>query len=279
MDRPIALIDLSDVGNTSLGVKILQAPIAQSLQTQLQAAIDAAAASDAQYAMVQGLELGGSGSGATWRAMLTLTENQGWGFNTSVPCAIAKVYCAEARDAAEIETVLGHIYAAIAAAATNDPFVWQPRIAGSGRDGTYMVCVLWADGSPGQPTISVQSTAQQGPYTAAQTVASLTIPQSVNGLVATQQFWFVRWGVVLNDATGSGAKARLELNSAPLVESDEIGAAAEWQANSSVYVHTQSTVAPSVFDLIVEPTVPGLAINCRGIYLVATQQNYNLALT
>lgn len=280
MDRPIRLVDLQPgVPVPELGVKVLQAPEPADLAAQIQGAIDAAAAGVAEYPMVHGLELAGAGGGATWRAIVTLTETAGWGINTSIPCAVARVMCATAANAAELETVLGKLYTAIAAAASNEPVVWQPRIVGSGRDGTYLVSLLWADGSPGRPLSSIQSTPPQGPYTAATTLMSLTIPQALNGIADTRQFWQVQWGAALNDVAGTGAKLRLELNTVSQVEFDILGSAPQWQPNASVFMYTQSEAGPAVLDLIAEPTVGGNAINVKGVYLIARQVSYNLAET
>lgn len=277
MQRPIILNQLVDVAIPALGIKVREACTAADLQTQLQAVIAAAALVANPYPMIHGLELGGGGGGATYRGSLTVTRELGWGFGTSIPAAAAHVEIRSARNRRQIEEQLTQIYAAIAAAATELPYVWQVKVVGTGRDGSYLIGVLWSNGFPGRPTISVQETAPQGPYLAATTIQTLTIPRTVLGLGATETTWRIEWGAAVNDTTSSGAKLRLELDLGTLVEFEEIGSAAEWRSNESVYVHTQSSAADSVFGLVIEPTVGGNAVSCRGAHLVATMMNYNLA--
>jgi hypothetical protein len=279
MDRPILLNDLVDAGIPALGVKVCEAQHVANLTTELQAVITAAAASAATYPMVEGFELAGGGGGNTVRGTLTITENQGWGFGTSIPAALAHVIIKTARNAPEIETVLAKAYAAIAAAATRDPYVWCQRIVGTGRDGSYVVGLLWSDGFPGPPTISTHHTPAQGPFLAGTSLLALTIPQAVGGLAGAQQFWRIEWGAAVNDVVGTGCKLRLELAGVPVVEFEQLGTAVQWQCNEHVYIHTQDTAGPSNFNLTIEPTVGGNGVNCRGAHLVATQLNYNLALS
>lgn len=281
MDRPVKLSSIipERCPNAALGIKVREAQDPKTLAAELRAAIGAAAASNASYPMLQGLEIGASGGGANWRGMLTLTENQGWGFATSIPCALAKIECAAAAHSAELETVLGQMYARIQAEATQEPYIWQPRIAGSGRDGTYLVALAWSDGFPGKPTIAVQSSEQAGPTIGMVPILYLQLPQAPSGLVAAQQMWRIEWGVVLNDVHASGARGRLLVDFAPKVETQEIGSVNEWRSIGGVYMHTQSTSGPTHFHLSVGPVVGGHQVNWRGSYLIATQLNYNLAET
>lgn len=270
MDRPIALSKLIQVGVPELGVKILEAPYHSTLEAMVQEAIDDAAASAAVYPFIQGLRAAGSGGGATWRVMLTIAESVGWGNNDQLPCDRARFYCAPAQNAAQLMTVLAQLYARIAAAATASPIVWEPILLGTGRDGSYLVGLLWVDGAPGDPTYSQSSYAASGPYTAKTTILSFSIPQSLGGANANRHHWLIFWNCMLNDATGSGAIARLVRDTVTIQESEEIGSAAEWNSMGSHHIQEQSG-AGMTFDLEIEPTVGGNAINVRACALSAIQ--------
>ena len=274
MDRPILLVNLQHAPNPELGVKVLSAPDPDTLTRRCQALINAAAAGGSASPFVQGFELAGGGSGASCQAILTLTRNLGWGLNTSIPAALARVKFRKARAPEQITRVLELMYAEIAAEASLAPFIWQPRIVGTGRDGTYLIGLLWADGSIGNMCLNVEAFAVAGPYTAATTILTLNVPATPDGTVDTDQSWHVTWGAIVNDADATGVKLRLERNSVSLWEHEEILAATDWESCFGQYNHLQSAAGASTYDLIVEPTVGGNAVNVRGVSLRAEICNY-----
>jgi hypothetical protein len=256
------------------GIKVIEARDPETLTRRVQAYIDAAAGGGFFSPYLQGFELAGSGAGATCRAILTITKNLGWGLNTSMPCALARVLFREAKHSQQLWEVIEQMWITIAGEGGADAFVWQPRIVGTGRDGSYLVGIAWCDGSFGSVLLGVESFPAQGPYTAATNIGSIVIPQTPGGLVETEQTWHVTWGAICNDAAGTGVKLRVELDTVSIWESEEILAATDWDANFGQCNHLQSAAGDSTYDLIVEPTVGGNAVNVRGVSLRAEICNY-----
>jgi hypothetical protein len=273
MDRPILLTNLFNVATPELGVKVLEAPDPATLTTRANAVIAAAAAGGSASPYLQGFHLAGGGAGESCRAILTLGKNVGWGLFTSIPANLARVIFRRAHHHQQLTEVLEQMYAAIAAAGGDDAFVWEPQIVGTGRDGSYLVGLAWCDGTVGSLCLNAESFAETGPYTTPTTILSLTIPQSPDATLDSVTSWRVSWGMLVNDTTSSGAGCRLNMDGAPLWESYEAGAAAEWQANGAQYNHVQSATGPTVFDLIAVNTGVN-AISVRGCYLRAEIANY-----
>ncbi len=274
MDRSILLSNLHSGTHPELGVKIACARDPVTLTREVQAYIDAAAVAGIEAPFVQGFELAGGGAGDSCQAIVTITENFGWGLNTSVPCSLARVLFRRANSVGQLRTVLDQMYVAIAAAGGANAFVWQPRIVGTGRDGSYLIGMLWCDGNVGDLCLTASAFGQQGPFVAAQTVLSVTIPQTPSGTVDSDSAWEVQWSGVVNDVAGTGVKLRLEFNTIPFWEDDHIGAATDWDSRGHVRVFTASPLGTSTIDLIVEPRVGGNAVNIRQAYLKAEICNY-----
>lgn len=272
MDRPILISNLSNVATPLLGVKVIEAPDPATLTTRVNAAIYAAAAAGYSSAFLQGFELAGGGAGESCRAIITLTRNLGWGLFTSIPCILAKVLYRRASHSDQLTRVLEQMYAYILA---NDPgaIVWQPRIVGTGRDGSYLIGLVWSSSTVGSLCLNVESFSESGPYTTPTTILSVTIPQTPDATVATETAWRVSWGMIVNDTTGSGAGVRLSEDTVPIWDTYETGAAAEWQESSGQHNHIQSAAGPTTFDLIAVNTGAN-AISVRGAYLRAEIANY-----
>lgn len=273
MDRSILLSNLTVPGNPELGIKVRQSRDPDSLTAQVQSAIDAAAAGGASYPYLQGCELAGGGGGDSVRAIVTLTRTVGWGLHTSIPAALARVLFRRANNAAEIETVLAQMYAAILASGGSDAFVWQPRIVGTGRDGAYVIGIVWSDGGVGSLAMNTESFAVSGPYTAATNILFLTIPQIVNANVNAEQAWLVTWGMLVEDTVGGGFRVRLEENGANVWEQVDIGAANIWRGATGHHQVIQSAVGDLGYGLWVEP-IGVNALNVRGCFLRAEIANY-----
>jgi len=273
MDRPILLTNLYNVATPLVGVKVVEAADPATLTERCQAIIDAAAGAGYASAYLQGFELAGGGAGDSCRAILTLTRNLGWGLLTSPPAGLARVMFRRASHSREITTVLEQMYAAIADGATYSPFIWQPRIVGTGRDGSYLIGLCWSDGNPGHVVLNTEAFAEAGPFTEPTTILSLTVPRTVDGTVDTETSWLVSWGMIVNDTTSSGAGIRLDMNAVPLWETYEAGAAAEWQDGSAQYNHIQDDAALTTFDLVVVNTGVN-AVSVRGAYLRAELAGY-----
>lgn len=273
MDRLTRLNRLYDPGVASMGVKVIEAPDPQDLTTETQAAIDAFAASGEIMPFVHGFELAGGGGGDSARVILTMARSLGWGLMTAMPASRARAIFKRAQNAAEIETVLVKMYAAIAAAATYEPNVWQPRIVGTGRDGSYLIGILWCDGEAGILCRNQESFAASGPYTTATTILTVTIPQTLAGIQATDSAWHVTWGMIVEDVAGTKVKTRLELNAGSLWESEVSGGAGIWQPVFGQYNHYQDPAGASLFALIVEPN-GGNQVNVRGCSLRAELAQY-----
>ncbi len=275
MDRAILLSNLHTGAHPELGVKVASAPDPATLTRVVQGYIDAAAGGGIGSPFVQGFELAGAGAGASCRATVTLTKNLGWGLLTSVPCSLARVLFRRASTVGQINTVLDQMYVAIAAAGGSDAFVWQPRIVGTGRDGSYLIGILWCDGTIGSVALTETATATQGPFVAAQTILSLTIPQTPDGTVDTDENWVLRWRAVVNDVVGTGVILRVEYNAATIWEDDHAGVVTDWDSRAGVYSFSTSPLGPGQLDLIVEPRVGGNGVNVRQAYMRAEIANYN----
>jgi hypothetical protein len=163
------------------------------------------------------------------------------------------------------------MYTEIAAEASNDPFVWNPRIVGSGRDGTYLIALLWSDGFPGNPTMDASEPGQLGPFVAETTIVSLVIPQSVNGIVDTEHSWVVHWDIMVQDTAATGVYARLERNGVPVQEAQITGLATDWWPCGSHLVHDQDSTGATTYDVVIEPVVGGNAVTVRDTHLTAVE--------
>lgn len=274
MDRPILLTNLSNVATPELGIKVLEAPDPVDLTAQAQAAIDAAAAGAAEFPYVHGFEFGASGGGDTSRVILTLGRNLGWGLSlTSIPASLAHILFRRAQNAAELTRVLEQMYADIAAQGGSNAYVWQPRIVGSGRDGSYLIGILWSDGGVGSVVLNTEAFAVSGPYTAATNILFLTIPQTVNANVNSETAWLLTWGMLVEDTVGGGFRVRLEEDGGNLWEQVDIGAANIWRNATGHHQVIQSAAGALGFGLWVEP-IGVNALNVRGCYLRAELANY-----
>jgi len=254
MDRPILLTALNVAGQPGLGVHVAEASHPAGLETRVAAILAAAAAAAVPGPYIQGISLAGGGGGATWRVSLTCTSNLGWGLDTAISAAAARFVCGCARNATEIETVLGILYQRIAAAAQNPPFVWSVQVATSGRDGSCLVGILWSDGIVGQPTYEAHEAGPVGAFTGKHTMCTFTIPATLSGGPADSGYWSLHWSVAVSDPTGGGVKARLLQGAATVrAEYEQVGGATEWLPAAGVYRHGQGAGA-TIFSIEVEST-------------------------
>jgi len=254
MDRPIQLSSLNVAGQPALGVRVAEAYDPTSLETRVAALLAAAAAATVPGAYVQGFTLAGGGGGASYRAAFTCTSNLGWGLDTALAAGAARFVCGSARNAPEMHAVLAILYDRIATAAQNNPFVWDVQISGSGRDGSYLIGILWSDGIVGQPTYEAHEAGPVGAFTGKHTMCTFTIPATLSGGPADAGYWALHWSVAVADATGGGVKARLLQGAATVrAEYEQIGAANEWLPAAGVYRHGQGAGA-TIFSIEVEST-------------------------
>jgi len=273
MDRPIILGNIYNLGAPELGQHVVEAVDPVDLETEVERVFAAAAACGVSFPYIQGFSLAGGGAGNTVRATFQVVSNLGWGLNTAIPAARAHFCAGVARTSADIKRVTEYIFERLNLAyPTDDVFIWDVQIAGSGRDGSYWVGVLWSVGIVGRPTYWQHALPSSGPYAIPTTILLLTIPQSVGGITGTLGFWSIHWSIAVNDVGGAatGVKARLLLDGVTVAtEYEQTNAVAtDWMCMGGVYLLTQSPAAPVTVAIEVEPGA-GNTCNVRDANLLA----------
>jgi hypothetical protein len=153
---------------------------------------------------IAGMHVGGGGDGADWQITYTVSLQDGpGGAGTSVSTGSARVSIAIATDPSEIDRVLDQLRAEIFDATTppGAALVYQTQVCGGGRDGAYLVALLWGPGGELPALLSDEDPAEQGPFGAETVLATLTVPgQPVSGAEA---YYTLDWGGLVNETTGA----------------------------------------------------------------------------
>ena len=266
MDHPVLVGNLLGPENES-GPWVVEARDPVTLQRQANALLAAFAAASSLPLAVHNWEISGGGGGANWRLMFSVAFSVGWGLNTSVPLRVAAFDFRVASHKDQLRAQAQDIYGALPV----DAFVWGTKVAGSARDGTYLVGVLWStdsDGS-GRPTIEADSLAEAGPYDAETTIIGLAVPQCSQGLAQNQREYYLHYAVLFNDTTGnSGVLARLTLGGATVTESRITEAATDWVCFAGVIHEIQSAAGAHQYTLRVD-VVGANQVSYRGAVMAA----------
>jgi len=270
VDRPISVANLLNP-DPNLGLYAFEGSHAETIQDQFSNQITQLAAliPGVPY-VISSWTLTGGGAGAGWRASFDVGLNPGWGFNTCIPLRLARLVCREVQHAGQLRAVVADMLGALPPTA----FVFGIKHAASGRDGTYLVGILYClqGAGSGNPSYYTDNYATQGPFVAETTVLSLTLPQTPLGDAVLGRDWAVHYCMLLNDTTGaSGVLGRLKRNTVTLVESRLTLPATDWVSFSGVHYQTQDNTGATLLELTVD--VVGANVSVRGACLMALLMN------
>jgi hypothetical protein len=269
MNRPITVANLLQEPN--IGPQSFEGSHAQTLETQFNNSLTSLFASLPQSPyVVNGWDIVGGGGGAAWRASYDVGLNPGWGLNTSPPLGLTRVVFKEVKHARQMRPVVWEMLASLPATA----YVWSIKYAASGRDGTYLVGILYSlDGfGSGHLTYVAEVDGPVGPFVAETTVATLTIPQVISGIAAQQREYAVHYGLLLNDTTGAaGVIARLKGNGVTYRECQYTTPATDWVQFAGCKSQNQLAGADVVMELTVD--VVGANVSARGAHIHALVVN------
>jgi hypothetical protein len=216
--------------------------------------------------VVTGWDIAGGGGGAAWRASYEVGLNPGWGLNTSPPLGLTRMVCKEVKHARQIRPTLWEMLSNLPPTA----YHWGTKYAGSGRDGTYLVAVLYSlDGfGSGRLTYATEVDGPVGPFVAETTVATLTIPKVISGIAAQQREYAVHYGLLINDTTGaSGVIARLKENGVTCRECQYTSPATDWLQFAGCKTILQLPAVDVVLELTVD--VVGANVSARTAHIHA----------
>jgi hypothetical protein len=273
MDRPAPINDVYDVAHC--GMLMFEAEDPEDLALQMQTAFATAAAAAPDFPWIQSWDLSGGGGGANWRAQVEICTNRGWGLNTAIPAGFARVAFGVAQNSPECVIVANNLMQAIQAAEP-DTLIWGWKSAGGGRDGAYLVGVMYCNGSGGRPTYYEAALAPQGPFVASTGILLFNLPQTLGGLPATERTWMVQYSIEIEDTTGAnGVSAELTLDGGQLKAINFAAPAGEWHTFSGHVLHPQSIAGASQYQINVAPV--GANVSCRGAVLSAVMINNQVA--
>lgn len=269
MNRPITVANL--LQDPNIGPQSFEGSHAATIETQFNNSLTSlfAALPESPY-VVTGWDIVGGGGGAAWRASYDVGLNPGWGLNTSPPLGLTRFVCKQVKHAIQIRPVLLEMLGNLPPTA----YVWGTKYAASGRDGTYLVGVLYSLSGYGSGLMSyeIHDYTTGGPYVAETTVLQLTIPQVISGVAAQQREYAVHYSMLLNDTTGaSGVLGRLKSNTITQVECQYTTPATDWVQFSGIFYQLQSATSDVVLELTCD--VVGANVSVRGAVLAAFLQN------
>ena len=268
MDRPMPIADLLQLPTGN--VLTLSAADPHTLANRVNALFASFAGSGVYFPYVVGWSLGGGGGGAKYRCTVELSKTVCWGVNTAIPASLCKMRCASAVHDDQLDEVCHQMLQAIQAE-DPDSFVWGSKITGSGRDGTYMVGILYSTGGMGgMPTYNVEALDPVGPFVAATVVASLTLPRSTGVGYEANRTYLINYSLEVEDTTGAAGVIadfnRLVPPADVLAQQEWAAPAAEWLQFSGHVYRAQETVDQQ-FDLRVTPV--GANVSCRRARITA----------
>lgn len=269
MDRPALRGNLT-LPDPNLGVYAFEASRAAALQAQVNTSLAALGAGFTFPVSVRSWDVSGGGGGSAWRLAFDCCLDPGWGLNTSPPILLTRVVCREVKHATQLRAAAQALLLTLA----EDCYIWGVKYASSGRDGTYLVAILYStDGgqATGRMTYSAQATAEQGPYAVATLVTDIEIPLPAQASPYTVREYICHYAMTVQDNSGgAGVKATLKLNSAVIHEQQWI-AAGDWIGFSGVYKFSQEVASTQLLELFVEPLA--VTVSVRGVSLNAVLIN------
>jgi hypothetical protein len=219
------------------------------------------------------MHVGGGGDGADWQITYTVSLEDGPGVcGQSVSTGSARVSLAIATDPAEIDRVLAQLRAEIFDATTppGSALVYQTQVCGGGRDGAYLVALLWGPGGELPAILNSENPSEQGPFSGPTTVASLIIPGQP--LPGSEAYYTLDWGGLVNETTGATG-VTLELwqtigAGAPTMIRQAVtsGTGSEWAALAGVLTNKQ-TADDWTYELRAD-VIGGSTVTVRGVFLI-----------
>lgn len=263
MDRPIqrALIHLpSDL----LGPRVYEAAYPANLAEQFNAGIATVAAAPFPT-VVCSWGIAGGGGGAGWRASFDVGLNPGWGLHTSPPARLAGMVCDLAQHSAEIQAVTYRLLESI----PGDAFIWGIRHAASGRDGTYLVAILYTlqGWGSGKMTYELGSFQPLGPFNGEALVLQIALPPAVNGDPLLSKEYSVQFSMLLNDTSGNaGVFGRFKRDGSTVYESRITQPSTDWVSFAGSY-YTDQGPSGRILQLWVEPSSEA-QVSCRGLHML-----------
>jgi len=267
MDRPIIVSNLLAPNADYTGLHCFEASHAAAMETQFNNSLTQLAAQlDGAPYPVLSWDIVGGGGGAGWRASFDIGLTAGWGLNTSPPLPLTRFVCREVKHATQIRTVVQAMLAHL----PPNAYCWGIKQAASGRDGTYLIAILYSLSGLGSGLMSYAATAYDpsGPFVAETTILAITIPAAVNADPVLARDYAVHYSMLLNDTTGaSGVIGRFKANGATLVQSEILQAATEWITFAGVHHQIQDTAGATLLELTAD--VVGANVTVRGAAIVA----------
>jgi hypothetical protein len=284
MDRPM---QLDRIRQPNRGIFTIGSSDPESLERLSLDLFARILAQDAQ-SFVCGMHLGGGGGGADWQITYTTAESPGMGFaGTSVWVGDARISVALATDATELDRVVAQLLEQIATGAITTAPVYDIQIAGGGRDGAYLVVVLWGTATQPPPYKREFASPEQGPYTSE--TALLTVPLNLpsTASVDNQIEYLILWGAILNETSGTdGINFRLQETEGAgspgpwttTAETTHSAPSTEWRSQGGAR-HVLQSVDPalllsSFLRLTVEPNGTS-EVSARNAYLYAIRVGDN----
>jgi len=269
MDRPIPVSDLQLLvgGNC----RCVEASYPPDLEARVAAQLAAWAGAPPDYPYLQSWEVAGGGAGGKWRVNLQLGRGVDWGLNTSLPSGIAHFVCREAAHFEQLTAVQNQMLIAITAAFPNAA-VWGTKIAASGRDGTFLVAMMYTEGLGDRPTSHVYSPELQANLDADTALAGLGISACYGADASNGRTYMLLYSMEVSDdiAAATGVVAALFAGGAPLFQDEwAAAAAAEWRTFSGHHYVEQDPAGPQQFTLHVIPGA-GNTVSVRQIRIDAT---------
>ena len=261
MQRPVPVGNVLtlDGGN----IRSLSASDPHTLAERVNALFASYALSPVYFPYVIGWSIGGGGGGAKWRCTVELATATCWGVNTSIPASVARMRCAAALHDAQITKVAEQMLLAIQAE-DPDAHIWGQQIAGSGRDGTYIVAILYSvGGMGGLPTYNVEALPVVGPFAVPTVVASWTMPGSLGATYATNRTYLINYYMEIEDTSGAAGVVadfnRLLPPADVLAEQQWAAPAGEWLQFGGHIYRAQENVDQQ-FDLRVTPVGANVSV-------------------
>jgi len=252
MDRPFRVDRLNLDG---FGIRTVEGIDPRDLgnrATQLLADI----AAQQPSAQVSGMTLGGGGDGAAWRCTFT-SASQFPNGQQSIFAALGLVRFAIARHAAELDAVCRRVLLEMQAGFPN-AYLFETQIAGGGRDGIYLVAMLFSNGVASPPYESLTAAAPQS-VTTDTDILTVTVPQTTSGTVDDQCTYLLMYSIAVEDTNSGGFVAGLyDVTNAVWVQQyADTGAAGQWDPAAGQWSVPQPVGADFQYSLRVGPVFGG----------------------
>lgn len=239
MDRALRIDRINQPG---LGLATIEGIDPRDLAVQAARVFARFASYDQGDSFVVGMSLAGGGDGAAWRVVFLSGSALGPNVQSSILPQLAHARFALARQFAEIDAVAARLLAEIQDDYPN-AFVVETQIAGGGRDGVYLLAVLFSDGLPAPLLLSAFEPNEveiPGPTN----VVSITVPGTASGTPKDQCSVLIQWSVAVEDPSSGGYTAALwdDTGSVAVEIYAEVGDNGQWQCAAGVYVQSQPTI-------------------------------------